>query len=113
MSKRDDRISMRHMLDHALEAQAMVRGRTRLDLEKDRMFQLALIRLMEVIGEAASRVSKPTRDQYPEIPWNEIIGMRHRLIHGYDVVDLDLLWETVKTDLPPLIATLQRVLNDV
>ena len=87
MSRRDDRISIRHMLDHALEARAMARGRTRADLENDRMFQLALTRLIEIIGEAAARVSKPTRDRYPGIPWAEIIGMRHRLIHGYDVVD--------------------------
>ncbi len=113
MSRRDDRISIRHMLDHALEARAMARGRTRADLENDRMFQLALTRLIEIIGEAAARVSKPTRDRYPGIPWAEIIGMRHRLIHGYDVVDIGLLWETVETDLPPLIAALQQIVKEV
>lgn len=61
------------------------------------------------MGEAASRVSAPTRKRHPEIPWPDIVSMRNRLIHGYDLVDLNLLWDTVATDLPPLIAALERI----
>lgn len=89
----------------------MARRYSRRELETNRMLQLALTRLVEIIGEAASRVSHETRSRYPEIPWAEIIGMRNRLIHGYDFVDLNILWNTVKIDLPPLIEQLERILN--
>ncbi len=112
MSKQDDALSMKHMLYHAREALAMVEGRQRGDLDTDRMLELALTRLIEIIGEAASRVSDQTRRKYPEIPWAEIVGMRHRLIHGYDAVNLDILWDTVQIDLPPLIARLESILGE-
>jgi len=112
MSRRDDRVALRQMLDHAREAREMVRGRVRAHLESDRTFQLALTRLMEIVGESASRVSAPTREAHPAIPWQAVVGMRNRLIHGYDVVDLDLLWDTVETDLPPLIGQLRAIVDD-
>jgi len=111
MSKHNDQVSMRHMLDHARQACGMAHGRKRSDLESDRMLQLALTRLVEIVGEAASRVSISTREKHREIPWPDIVGMRNRLIHGYDVVDLDLLWDTIETDLPPLIAQLGAILE--
>jgi uncharacterized protein with HEPN domain len=70
--------------------------------------QLALVRLIEIIGEAATRVSKETRAACPIIPWDDVIGMRNKLIHGYDSVDLDILWDTVTDDLPPLIEELEK-----
>lgn len=112
MSRRDDQISLRHMLDHARRAREMARGRERSDLASDDMFQLAFTRLVEIIGEAASRVSTPTREKHPEIPWADIVGMRNRLIHGYDVVDINLLWDTVEIDLPPLIAALENIVAE-
>ena len=112
MSRHDDRISMQHMLDHAREACAMAHGRQRSDLDANRMLQLALTHLVEIIGEAASRVSMPTRESHREIPWPDIVGMRSHLIHGYDVVDLNLLWDTVEADLPPLIAQLEAILEE-
>jgi uncharacterized protein with HEPN domain len=99
------------MLDHAREAVGFAVGKTRSSLDTERTLVLALTRLVEVIGEAASRVSTPFRDAHPEIRWRAATGMRNRLIHGYDRVDLDLLWETVTEDLPPLIAVLGKVLN--
>jgi uncharacterized protein with HEPN domain len=68
--------------------------------------------LVEIIGEAANRVSRPTRVRYPQIPWPQIAGMRNRLVHGYDVIDLDLLWDTITDDLPPLIGALQEIVED-
>ena len=111
MSKHEDHVSMRHMLDHARKVCRMAQGRKRSDLESDEMLQYALTRLVEIVGEAASRVSISSRDKHQEIPWPDIIGMRNRLIHGYDVVDLDLLWDTVENDLPPLIEKLQAILG--
>ena len=84
----------------------------RSELESDRMRQLALTRLIEIIGEAASRVSLSTRERYGQIPWLDIVGMRNRRIHGYDVVDLDLLWDTVEIDLSPLIDQLEAILRE-
>ncbi|MEM7017163.1 MAG: HepT-like ribonuclease domain-containing protein [Pseudomonadota bacterium] len=111
MSKRDDSVSVQDMLVHAQEAVELV-GDDRFEvLDQDRVRQLALTRLMEIIGEAAKRVSSNTRQAHPEIPWAQIIGMRNRLVHGYDVIDFDLLWDTVKSDLPPLIELLDELLD--
>jgi uncharacterized protein with HEPN domain len=70
---------------------------------------LALVRLLEIVGEAASRVPNDECAKYPEIPWPEIVGLRNRLIHGYDAVDLDILWQIIVHDLPPLIATHETI----
>lgn len=70
------------------------------------------MRLVEIIGEAAARVSEDARARHPQIPWALIVGMRNRLIHGYNEVDRQVLWETVRTDLPALIAQLEQMLSD-
>ncbi len=111
MTQHDDTVSLRHMLDHAQEALSMASGQQRQDLKKDRKLELALVRLIEIIGEAAGRVSQEGRDKYSSIPWPQIIGMRNRLIHGYDQVDLNLLWDTIDIDLPPLISKLKKNLG--
>jgi uncharacterized protein with HEPN domain len=100
------------MLDHAREAVEMVRGRSRADLDADRQFNLSMVRLMEVVGEAATRVPEEFRSRYPEVPWRQAAGMRNRLIHGYDAVDFDILWAIVQQDLPPLIAQLQAIIQE-
>jgi len=101
---------MRHMLDHAREAVAMVHGRTRRDLDTDRMLQLAITRLVEIIGEAAGRVSKEGQQRYTDIEWPAVIGTRHRIVHGYDTVDYGIVWRIVTEELPHLIAALDRAL---
>ena len=70
------------MLDHAREAVAMVQGKTRRDLDQDRKLNLSLVRLLEIVGEAANRIPKEERSGYADIPWPEIVGLRNRLIHG-------------------------------
>lgn len=112
MSQRDDAVPMRHMLDHASEACEMVASRERADVHSDRMLQLALTRLVEVVGEAATRVSAEAQARLPQVPWREAIATRHRITHGYDVVDYDILWDTVQEDFPPLIAALEEALAD-
>lgn len=84
MTRHDPMVFVHHMLDHAREAVDMTRGRTRVDLDRDRMLNLALVRLAEVIGEAASRVPEEFRSRYTEVPWRQTVGIRNRLIHGYD-----------------------------
>ena len=108
--RKDDRIRLRHMLDAAREAQSFVASRSRSDLDHDRLLLLALVKDVEIIGEAASRVSEETRLEWADIPWQDIVATRHRLIHGYLDIDLDIVWSTVTDDLPPLAAQLERVL---
>jgi uncharacterized protein with HEPN domain len=110
MTRRSNDIRLRHMMDHAREALALTQGKTRADLDSDRLLELALIRLLEVVGEAASRVPDEECALYPEIPWPQIIGLRNRLIHGYDAVDLDILWQIIQVDLPPLVSVLETIL---
>ncbi len=98
---------MRHMLDAAREAVAISGRRGPKSLAKNRVLSLALVRLLEVLGEAAGRVSERTRGEHPEVPWAQIVGLRNRLIHGYDSVDLEVLWRVLKEDLPPLIRALE------
>jgi uncharacterized protein with HEPN domain len=110
MSQRNDTLSMRQMLDHAREAIAMAEGRTLAELGDNRVLELALVRLVEVVGEAATRVSPEGRQRYPSVPWRGVVGMRNRLIHGCDVVDLQILWDTIHADLPRLVQKVERVL---
>ena len=112
MSKHETSVRLQHMLDHAKEAVEMARGRTRADLDEDRLLNLALVRLLEIVGEAANRVPKKECIRYPGIPWPEIIGLRNRLVHGYDEVDFDILWEIIIRDLPPLIEAVETILGE-
>jgi uncharacterized protein with HEPN domain len=107
--RRDDVIRLRHMLDAAQEAITFVQGRNRFDLDTDRQLALSLVKEIEIIGEAAYQVSQATRTRASMIPWEDIIGMRHRLVHAYFDINLDILWKTVQEDLPSLIATLESL----
>lgn len=106
MTRHDDTVALRHMRDHAAEAIKVSQSRTRSDLDSDRLFALALTKLVEIIGEAAWRVSQETRANIPQIPWKQIVGTRNRLVHGYDEVDFDMLWRIVSEELPPLVRQL-------
>lgn len=109
--RRDDWVRLRHMLDAAQDAMSFIRERRRADLEDDRMLVLSLVKCLEIIGEAAARVSKDIQREAPQIPWADIVGMRNRLIHGYYEVDLDRVWDTVQDDLPPLMEALEELLG--
>jgi len=98
------------MLDAAREAKSFVRDKTKGDLESDRKLVLALVKSIEIIGEAGTKTSQRCREELPHIPWADIVGMRNRLIHAYFDINLNVLWMTVTEDLPPLIAALERAL---
>ena len=106
--RNDDRIRLQHMLDAAREAMTFAQGRTRVELNADRMLVLSLVKDIEIIGEAAYQVSPITREQLQEIPWQDITGMRHRLVHAYFDINLDILWKTVQDELPVLIKQLEK-----
>ncbi len=112
MSRRSDRIRLLHIRDHATEALTLVQGRSREDLQEDRVRALAVVRLLEIVGEAAAGVSPQTRAFRPDVPWGEMVGLRNRLIHGYDAVDLDIVWQIVSKDLPVLIQRTEQLLED-
>ena len=105
---KDDNIRLRHMLDYAQKAVQFTKGRSRADLDTNEMLALAVIHLIEIIGEASRSVSEEFREKHPEIPWEQISGTRNRLAHGYIDVDLDIIWAIVKKDLPGLIRRLKK-----
>ena len=111
MSQHDPLVSIHHMLDHAREAVEMFQDRSRTDLDTDRVLNLALVRLMEVIGEAAGRVPKEFWAHYPQVPWRDVADLRNRLIHGYDTINFDILWKILQDDLPPLIKQLELIIE--
>jgi uncharacterized protein with HEPN domain len=99
------------MLEAALDALSFVAGRSRNDLDNNRMLTLSLVKSVEIIGEAANRVSADCQAQYSGIPWAEIRGMRNRLIHAYFEINLDIVWQTITEELPTLVTELRAALS--
>jgi uncharacterized protein with HEPN domain len=97
------------MLAYARETVELMANRKRVDLDKDRALGSAIVRCLEIVGEAAGRIPVAVRRRYPTIPWPQIIGMRNRPVHGYDIVDYDIVWSTVTQDLPPPIDELKKL----
>ena len=112
MTRRDDKVFLVDMLNHAREAVELLGDASSNDSTVDRVTELALRKLVEVVGEAANRVSPTTRQLHPEIAWPQIIGARNRLVHGYDVVNLSILRDIVQNDLPPLVQQLTSIVGE-
>ena len=108
----DDLVYAGHMLDMARKAISLARGKSRSDYEPDEVLSLALTHILQVIGEAARKISPQFREQHADIPWAAIVGIRHRVVHDYLHVDLDLVWDVVQQDLEPLISKLERIVPD-
>ena len=106
---RSDEALLLDMLLSAREAAAFARGLDFPVFEEDRRTQLAILKAVETVGEAASRVRSETIAAHPNIPWRQIVGMRNRLVHGYFDVNLRRLWETVQQDIPRLIQQLEAI----
>jgi uncharacterized protein with HEPN domain len=109
MTRRSDSAFLDDMVGHASEACEFLRGRERSDLDRDRQLCLAIVRLLEVVGEAAAQVSPELRERHPEIAWRGLIGMRNRLIHAYQRVDLDIVWDVVTLELPEFIVAVRTI----
>ena len=108
--RRNDEVRLRHMLDAAQTAMRMTRERTRSDLDEDEGLAHSLVRVVQIIGEAANHVDQSIQESNPSIPWEQIISMRNRLVHAYFDINLDIVWNTVHEDLPPLIERLELIL---
>ena len=106
-----DRIRLEHMREAAGHAIRFAAGCTREDLDEDRMRFDAIVREIEILGEAARAVTGPTRRRIPTVPWKEIVGMRHRLTHAYFAVDAGIVLNTVAMDLPRLVEVLDGALE--
>ncbi|MGK7883338.1 MAG: DUF86 domain-containing protein [Crocosphaera sp.] len=113
MSKIDDLSRLKHIRDAAKEALSFVKNRAREDLDNDRMLSLALVRLIEIIGEAANNISKSNQAKYSKIPWRQMIGMRNRIIHAYFDIDLEIVWQVITEDLPPLLVEVEQAIKDL
>jgi uncharacterized protein with HEPN domain len=109
--RKDDFIRLSHMLDSANEILQFAKGKSRADLAQQRILALALVKSLEIIGEAASKLSEETKQKHRQIPWNGIIAMRNHLIHAYFDIDYDRVWDTVQSDIPSLITSLQPIVE--
>jgi uncharacterized protein with HEPN domain len=107
--RRDDNAYLLDMLLAAREAVALADGLTFEAFEQNRMAQLAVLKAVETVGEAAARIDADTKAAHPEIPWTGIVGMRNRLVHGYFNINLARVWNTVERDIPRLIPQLERL----
>lgn len=107
----DNLTRLGHMRDAATEAMTFMANRSKTNLENDRMLLLAVVKDLEIIGEAARNVSADCRDRHPQLPWVDMISMRNRLTHAYFGIDLDIVWDTVTNDLSVLIAELDRIIQ--
>jgi len=100
------------ILDAMDKAETLLVGVTYEQFEADFRINFAVVRALEIIGEAARRLPMDLRQQYPAIPWRGMAGMRDRIIHGYDTVDLEIVWDVVKKDIPQLRPQIQQILAD-
>jgi uncharacterized protein with HEPN domain len=108
----EDRVRLHHMVEAGESAVQFVAGRQRADLDEDRMLLFALVRAIEVLGEAASKISEETRATHAGIPWRAIIGMRNRLIHAYFEINTEIVWQTVMQEIPALLPQLRTLGTD-
>ncbi|MEK7668015.1 MAG: HepT-like ribonuclease domain-containing protein [Gemmatimonadota bacterium] len=106
--QRDDGVFAGHMLDSAAKALGLVGGRTRAEFDADETLQLACLQLIQRVGEAARHTSEAFRAQHPEVEWDRIIGMRHRVVHDYFEVNWDIVWDVLAVHLSDLVERLQR-----
>ncbi len=113
MTAIDDLTRVRHMRDAGIEILEFMMGNSQSSFAASRMLQLAIVKDLEIIGEAANNVSTECQAKHPYIPWRAMVGMRNRLVHAYFGINLDVIWQTVQQDLPPLIDSLERALQEL
>jgi len=116
MTKLDDATRLRHMMESAQKLLEFSAGKTQEAIEADEILSLAIVRLTEIIGEAAANISQQKRDRYPQIQWGQIIGIRNRVVHAYFNIDfdidMDVVWQTITQDIPVLISQLEAVFQE-
>ena len=107
-----DLARLKHMLDSTNAILSFIEGKNRENLDNDRLLLSGILRELEILGEAAGKVSQETRDRFSDIPWKQMIGMRNRLIHAYFDVDHGVVWKTVTDVLPLFSERLKKMISD-
>jgi uncharacterized protein with HEPN domain len=107
----EDRVRLLHMVESLEAVERFIAGKTREDLNDNEMLRFALVRALEIVGEAAARVSAPTRKAAPDIPWQQLAGIRNRLVHAYFDVNFDIVWTTSTSSVPDLLPRVQALLD--
>ncbi len=113
MKKRDDSVYLKDIFDAINQIGIYMQGVDRAAFDNDHLRQDAVIRQIEIIGEASRNISPQFQAQHPEIPWSMVIGMRHKIVHDYFEVDIPTIWDTVNNDLPALKELVSRILGSM
>lgn len=108
-----DLVRLKHMLDSTNAILSFIKGKRRSSLDSNRLLASGIIRELEILGEAAGKVSQKTKNQFPQIPWNQLVGMRNRLIHAYFDVDHDIVWKTIRNSLPTFSVQLEEIISSL
>jgi len=107
--QKDDLVYAGHMLDTAQAIVAKTAGKSRADFDADENLRLALVYLIQTVGESARRISPAFQEAHSQIPWSRIVGMRHKVVHDYLHVNYDIVWTVATVSIPPLTAQLQEI----
>lgn len=108
----EDKIWILHMIESAQCVQEFLAGKTYDDLQKNKQLSFAVVRALEIVGEAASQIAQELRDKYPQIPWRNIISMRNKLIHAYFDINYRIIWSAAKEDIPQLLQHLKDIKDE-
>ena len=111
--KKDESVYLRHILDAFVQIEFYMDDVSHEEFLQNRLLQDGVIRQLEVMGEAARNLSDDLRNEYPQIPWRQMIGLRNRMAHAYFNVDLQIVWEIVRGDIPDLKEKIKRILNEM
>jgi uncharacterized protein with HEPN domain len=111
--KKNDTLYLVHMVEQARKIQARVANLTRDQFDQSETHQLVLVHQVQIIGEAASRVSPETRETIPAIPWRQIVGMRNRIVHDYLEINYDVVWSVAIQSVPELLSVLEPLVGDI
>ena len=110
--QKDDLVYVGHMLETARAIVVKTSGISRWRFDDDENLRLAVVHLIQTVGESARRVSPGFQQTHPEIPWSKIIAMRHKVVHDYLEIDYEIVWRAATKSMPPLIVELEKLLPD-
>lgn len=111
--KKINRYHFDDILNYSKDAVNFIENITYEEFTKDKKTLFAVIRAIEVVGEASNRVSEEIKEKYPNIPWIEMRGLRNRIVHNYDDIDYQILWNVIKNELPVLINKIEEIIDEI